>query len=83
MKANEILLEHQRMLTEEMVMSSWIMDLTYDEEQEAVIMTLLSGRSYSIAGVEEDLYDMWIGASSKGKFWHQAIKGNYFTTRIA
>lgn len=83
MRANEFILEHQRMLFEEMVMSSWISDLTYDEDLEAIIMTLLSGRQYEIAGVDEDVYHAWIGAGSKGKFWHTDIKGNYFTTRIA
>lgn len=70
-------------LCEEYVSSSWIFDLTYSKEHGGVIMTLLSGRQYLINGVDEDTYQQWIAAASKGKFWHSDIVGNYAVDRIA
>ena len=61
-------------LTEEQVLSSWIDELVHDPSQDAVIMTLLNGRSYTVYGVDEEMYDQWIAAPSKGKFWHEYIR---------
>lgn len=60
-----------------MVFSSWIEDLTYDYENKSVIMTLLNGRQYTIEDVPEEIYQEWLSAYSKGKFWHSDIKGIY------
>lgn len=70
----------REILTEEFVISSWIEDLTYDDPN--VIMTLGSGRAYIIDDVDFDLYEDWINALSKGKFWHEYIRGEYLVTRI-
>lgn len=72
------LFEIQR-LDEESVFSSWIDELDYDDGN--VIMTLLSGRAYQIRDVPYDVFEEWLQASSKGKFFHSDIKGLYDITR--
>jgi len=62
-------------LNEVAVSSSWIADLTYDEEAGSVIMTTLGGGEYEIPGVPYEEYEEWISAPSKGKHWWSAIKG--------
>ncbi len=64
-------------LLEEFVQSSWIADLTYDEDMGSVIMTTLGGGSYEIPDVPKEEYDAWIAAGSKGKHWWSDIKGIY------
>lgn len=70
--ANESVLE--AMLEEDQVFSSWIDDLTYVPDQEAVLMTLLSGRNYMVYEMEEEMFDAWIDAPSQGVFWHEYIR---------
>ena len=62
-------------LSEEAVSSSWIADLTYNEETGSVIMTTLGGGEYEIPNVPYEEYEEWINAPSKGKHWWSAIKG--------
>ena len=54
-------------LNEEGVISSWIEDLSYDEDSGSVWMTTLSGRSYEIPGMEYEDYQSWLDSDSKGK----------------
>ena len=61
-------------LDEEAVLSSWIDDLTYDPSQQAVIMSLLSGRSYTVYDMDEDNFDSWVRAPSQGRYWHEYIR---------
>ena len=69
-------------LNEVAVNSSWIADLEYDGDYGDVIMTLNSGRTYQVAGVPEGMFEEWVLADSKGKFWHSDIRDHYRTTRI-
>jgi hypothetical protein len=62
------------------VMSSWIEDLEYVDDM--VVMTLNSGRAYRILGFPEGMFRQWIKASSKGKYWHSDVRGNYRVSRI-
>jgi len=64
-----------RFIMEQPVSSSWITDLTYDEDAGSVIMTTMSGLSYEIPDVPYEEYEDWINAPSKGKHWWSAIKG--------
>jgi hypothetical protein len=64
-------------LTEEAVNSSWIEDLTYDEETSSVIMTTLTGASYEIPDVPYEEFEAWVSAPSKGKHWWSDVKGIY------
>jgi hypothetical protein len=68
-------------LDEVAVLSSWIDELDYEDGD--VIMTLLSGREYIIQDVDEDTFDEWIDANSKGKFWWSDITGLYRVRRVA
>lgn len=68
-------------LFEVAVLSSWIDDLDYDDGD--VIMTLLSGREYIIHDVDEDTFDEWVDANSKGKFWWSDITGLHRVRRIS
>lgn len=69
-------------LFEETVDSSWIAELDY-EDAGNVIMELLSGRRYRIYGVPEDIFQSWLQADSKGKFWHAYLRGMYQVIRVA
>lgn len=75
--------EIEQMLDEEAVFSSWIDDLSLTDDQSGdVLMTLHSGRKYVISDVGEDLYNEWIDAMSKGKFWHTNIRDYYTVYRV-
>ena len=67
-------------LDEVAVISSWIADLDYHEGD--TYMTLNNGRMYVVKGTRPDVYDRWIKAPSKGKFWHSDIKGLYLVRRV-
>ena len=62
-------------LTEEAVNSSWIADLSYDEDTGSVIMTTLGGGEYEIPDVPREEFEEWVSAPSKGKFWWSDIRG--------
>lgn len=85
MKIHEIVItEAYKNIYEVAVDSSWIEDIDLDQDDDGnVIMTLLSGRMYKLFGVPQELYDEWLDAESKGKFWHEYMAGQYNTTRIA
>lgn len=77
---NKIVLENLQqldkiILREEAVSSSWIADLTYDEDTGSVIMTTLTGSEYEIPEVPYEEFEAWINAPSKGKHWWSDIKG--------
>lgn len=60
------------------VRSSWLSDLTYDDN--SIILTISTGERYIINGVPETVYNDWVDAKSKGQFFHQKIK-NAFTIK--
>lgn len=77
-------------LTEKIVDSSWIADVTYikpkrsDDEKRSrapkksdVKILVRDGRSYTVKGVPYMLYRNWQKAESKGQFWHRFIKDKY------
>lgn len=64
-------------LNEVAVVSSWIEDLSYDDETGSVWMTTLSGGQYEIPEVPYEVFEEWINADSKGKHWWESIKGFY------
>lgn len=67
---------------EEVVESSWIHDITFDPDNDDIILTLLSGAVYRVHDADEDLFDNWLFADSQGKFWHRMIRGQHLVTRI-
>ena len=77
-------------LTEKVVDSSWIADVTYkrnkrDPEEKRdrspkfsdVTITTRDGRKYTVKRVPYMLYVNWQKSPSKGQFWHQHIKDKY------
>lgn len=78
-----------KLLLETPVLSSWIEDIEYNEEEGYIELTLLNGNEYHVIGkgrnagkpVPEKLYQRWIRAPSKGRFWHKNIKNKYYTVR--
>jgi hypothetical protein len=69
-------------LREMKVESTWITDIRHSRAKKEVIVTVSSGRRYLIPGVTRAVFDQWIRWPSKGKFYHNRIKGKYQLTRI-
>jgi len=65
------------LLNEEAVISSWIADISYDEDAQSVWMTTLGGGQYEIPNVPYEEFEEWLAADSKGKHWWSDIKGIY------
>ena len=71
----------EAMLDEQPVLSSWIADITLANDG-SVTITLGNDRRYSVKAVGDQIYQAWIAAPSKGKFWHQQIKNNHAVVRL-
>lgn len=69
-------------LNEKAVVSSWISDLTYNRPNKVLTMRLSTGRTYYIPGVTRRTFDNWARSGSKGRFFHNFIKGRYGPKRI-
>lgn len=70
------------LLFEKNVTSTWIVDLSNNRTKKIVSMTLNNGRRYEIYNVSRRMFDKWHAASSKGKFWHDNVKGFYSVKRV-
>lgn len=78
------LFEHKQnndyqMLLETLVLSSWIWDITWDEDNQTIRMTTKNKKNgakktYVLHGLTEEIANRWIKSNSKGKFWHRLIK---------
>lgn len=66
-------------LEEQRVLSSWIKSIDYVDTK--IIMILDNGRKYTIHKTPPVIYDNWLVAPSKGKFWHANIARKYKVTR--
>ena len=75
MKLYEILIEKK-------VASTWITDLTHNRPNKVLTMRLSNGNVYSISGIGRRMFERWHKSSSKGRFWHQFIKGSYNVRKI-
>ena len=69
-------------LTEKHVESTWITNLTLNRPNKVLTMRLSNGKYFTIAGITRRMFERWHKSPSKGKFWHQFIKGKYKVTRI-
>lgn len=69
-------------LHERPVMSSWISDLTLQNNNTDVTMALGNGKRYAVHGVGPTLFQQWVTAPSKGRFWHEVIRGNHRVNRL-
>lgn len=59
------------------VQSTAIKDISYDEEYQRLFVTFHNGRSYQLENVPRDVYDEFVAADSKGRFFNERIKGQY------
>lgn len=73
----------KEIITEDPVASSWISDLTLQNNGRDVTMALNNGRRYRVRNLGPQVYNQWLAAPSKGRFWHDQIKNRYVVTRIA
>lgn len=69
-------------LIEKPVQSTWITDISYNRPNRVITMRLSTGRTYSIPGITRATFEKWTKASSKGRYFHQNIKGIFKATRI-
>lgn len=70
-------------LTEAKVKSSWIADIHYTPYPARVLtLTLKNGNIYKIPNVSAGTYQQFLTRPSKGKYWHQFIKGKYQVNRV-
>ncbi|NIU00402.1 MAG: KTSC domain-containing protein [Nitrosopumilaceae archaeon] len=57
---------------------SWIEHVKYDTETKRMVIKIRGSKdTYECEGVEQDVYDAFKAASSKGKFFNANIKGQY------
>lgn len=70
------------LLMEKKVESTWISDIIHNRPNKVLTMKLSNGKVFTIPGINRGMFEKWSRATSKGKFWHQFIKGNYRATRI-
>lgn len=49
----------------------------YDVAANALIVEMVSGKTYRYAGVSPEMHAQFMAAGSKGKFYVQYIKPNY------
>ncbi len=63
------------------VESSNVAAVGYDVDEAVLEVTFHSGGVYRYYGVQESVFQRFLHASSKGKFFHQNIKGKYSWTQ--
>ena len=69
-------------LNEVKVESSWISDVLYNRPKSLLTVVMNRGKAYMVMGISRHMFDRWKAAPSKGKFWHEHIKGRYNVRRI-
>lgn len=62
--------------------SSVIRRVEYDEQEQALFISFVSGLTYRYAGVPEIEYDALLAAESKGTFFNDRIKDRYPFTQV-
>lgn len=77
----QYLWKHKRTLKEKAVQSTWITDLRHSRAKKELTMTLNNGRQFLIPGVTRATFEQWTRAPSKGRYFHNRIKGKYQVTR--
>lgn len=71
-----------QILSEKQVESSWITDITYNRPNKTLSFRLSNGRSYSVPGITRRQFEQWTASPSKGRYFHDQVKGRYNITRI-
>ncbi len=65
------------------VESSWIKAIGYFEEESAMEIYLLNGKTYAYFGVDKSVFEAMLEAESKGRFYCERVKGLYNSLRVA
>lgn len=66
----------------DMVSSSNVASIGYDENTKTLEVEFLSGAVYHYYGVNLSVYEMFMNAPSKGRFLNASIKNIYSYSRI-
>ena len=72
----------EEFISEKVVQSSWISDVTYNRPNKTLTMRLSNGKSYSIPAASRTEFEKWVKSGSKGRFFHNSIKPNHDINRI-
>ena len=68
------------------VESSNILGVGYDDEEDTLYVTFhsggVSGGRYRYEGVRKEIYEAFMAAPSKGKFFHASIKGRFLFEKL-
>jgi hypothetical protein len=64
------------------VESSNIHAIGFDEDNSILYIDFKPMSPYSYTGVDKDVFEEFLAADSKGKFFHQYIKNNYPFKRL-
>lgn len=59
------------------VQSSAIRAIRHDREKSELLVTFVTGRSFAYAGVPAALYEAFLAAPSKGRFFNEAIRDRF------
>lgn len=62
--------------------SSAIAALAYDAAGERLCVRFRSGQAYAYAAVPADVFEAFVAAPSKGRFFHARIDGRYAYRRL-
>lgn len=65
------------------VTSSDIAAIAYDETSQTLGIEFLKGGTYEYFDFPASLFDQFLGADSKGKFFHAFIKGQFRYAKVA
>lgn len=60
------------------IQSSAIIDLDYRGASREMLVTFVSGKTYIYYGVPQELFQEFVRATSKGRFFNQAVRNRYF-----
>jgi hypothetical protein len=66
----------------EPVVSTSIASVGFDADNEMLEVQFVSGSIYRYREVEEDVYDRFLAASSKGSFFNEHIKDAYLCEQV-
>lgn len=70
-------------ITEAQVKSSWIARIDYTTYPARILtLTLKNGNVYKIPNISQSVYQQFLTRPSKGKYWHQFIRGKYQVNKV-
>lgn len=72
----------EEFLSEKVVQSSWISNITYNRPNKTLTMVLSNGNTYTIPASSRTEFEKWVKSGSKGQFFHNSIKPRHTITKI-